>query len=265
MAGFEFVGKLEPEEATGEEEEEVTGEEEEKTGVEEEIGEMQVGEEGMAGDMEESDANISITDHIDHIDHMDQRNNQCQLVKDNFSADLNYVGEPFEVNASEQELGNDISSNSPNVNIGAIGDGRIKCEPSNTLLSNIEESSDRLLDVYFCDHCDYVSEKELNLKVHLKRTHKHLKKKSEPEEIGFECNACAYICYNKNTLRMHRRRHHGGVKPVKIEAVVTRKPVNIETVETGVNIFNCDKCEYSCIRKDTLRMHKQRKHSKKRN
>ena len=73
-----------------------------------------------------------------------------------------------------------------------------------------------------CNHCDYASAVERNLKLHLKR---------HSGERAFKCNQCHYASSYPHHLKRHLKSH------------------------SGEKAFKCDQCQYAFVEASELKRH----------
>ena len=128
--------------------------------------------------------------------------------------------------------------------------------------------------IYSCDKCDFESEVEKELEVHLANnihnvmnSNKSLVDVSKVEECKdvVNCYLCEYTASDEKSMKVHGNDVHGIVDCKKCSYSAEDNDIlnNHMKRHTGRNIFTCSICEFEATREFLLENHMESKHEKK--
>ena len=96
--------------------------------------------------------------------------------------------------------------------------------------------------MHYCAHCDYMSERMYNLKVHQRNKHNAVKEEvEEGSKIIHYCSHCDYNSHHKWCVRRHESRKHKMVKeevekdPLPLQS--EKQPTDYDLIEDSIEVF----------------------------
>ena len=109
---------------------------------------------------------------------------------------------------------------------------------------------------YPCNHCQYQSTDQGNLKKHKLNIH---------EGVKYQCDQCQYQATQQGYLKAHKLSLHEGVKfdcdQCEYKATFATHLTQHKKVKHEGFRFPCDECDYKATRTTYLRSHKSKHHS----
>ena len=96
--------------------------------------------------------------------------------------------------------------------------------------------------IHYCAHCDYMSERMYNLKVHQRNKHNAVKEEvEEGSKIIHYCSHCDYNSHYRANVRRHQRNKHNAVKEEVVEPPLPiqseKQPTDCDLMEDSIEVF----------------------------